>query len=496
MNVTNARDLVNIAMTAALSLENDVVHWVLGRLTRVSDVAFSSKVETACIRMLGDEYRIEFSPEFVKKQLESPEDILFVLLHEIHHKLRGDFFRDLACSASSTERRLANVVEDIRINAHLCNEYFPRCVGLLEKLYAKGSFPGILLAPPPVVIRNNAEKLGCPDLGQVDAMQDVEQVPRYELESFMARVMETYGRQGDEAGKIAEWYVDAWLEDCTVQGLVDRLMELLGREILEIEIILLGDHSGRKTRLPKFAGALDDPFYRYTAGEGDELEEDCINPVMQSRQAEKLHREIRKALAPDPKNPRDAVLFVPERSVFPPGGRRESFLLSCGVWPVFFENTVLQVTKDFCRVHMYIDVSGSTSEIQPFLYGLVRHLGDLAGEPVYLFSNQVAEISLGDLEGGVRRSTGGTDFDCVIEHAVKNRFGKVLMITDGMADMREENKERVRKGEVDLYVLITNEYHHRGLDGLAKRIWRLDKPQSGLQGAGRWFGRRRRRRKR
>ncbi|MFH1437288.1 MAG: hypothetical protein ABIJ56_16390 [Pseudomonadota bacterium] len=479
MKAKNARDLVNIALTAAQALPNRDVQWVLSQLKKVSDVEFSTKIDTACVRKIGEIYRIEFSQDFVRKWLDDPEDILFVLLHEIFHKIRGDLLTRLG-GMGPAEALIANIVEDIQINSMLLKEYFPRGVGLVERLYDVKSLPEVLLAPPPLVIRTHAMMNDCPDLAQIDSMEDLPALQPKILHTVMELVMRGCGIEDeDKAEKLASWYLDAWIGDCTVRGLVERLMEIM--ELEDADVLLLGDHEGPGCKLPDFIEALDDPAYRFFAGSGEDLEEDDIEPSAPARKVTWLHREIRNALAPDPKNPRDAMAFMPERTVVPGFGRRDCYMLACDAWPYFFTNNVYQQTKDDHRVHLYIDVSGSTNEIQSFLYGLVLHLGDLTGEPLYLFSNKVVEVSLKNLEEGSRKTTWGTDFDCVVEHALQNRFRKVLMITDGFASLSDEHAGRVLKGDLELYVLLTECEAQRDLEPVAKKIWFLNLDELGYK---------------
>ena len=49
---------------------------------------------------------------------------------------------------------------------------------------------------------------------------------------------------------------------------------------------------------------------------------------------------------------------------------------------------------------------------------------------VFQFSNKIAETTIDEMGRGVVKSTGGTDFDCIIEHAVKNDYRKIIVFGD------------------------------------------------------------------
>ena len=48
------------------------------------------------------------------------------------------------------------------------------------------------------------------------------------------------------------------------------------------------------------------------------------------------------------------------------------------------------------------------------------------------------------LLGGHVQTTYGTDFDCIAEHVLANRFDKAVVLTDGYASMTEENQEQLK----------------------------------------------------
>ena len=83
------------------------------------------------------------------------------------------------------------------------------------------------------------------------------------------------------------------------------------------------------------------------------------------------------------------------------------------------------------RVHVYIDVSGSTDNVKRPLYGAVLDCEAFVHRKVHLFSTKVVDVGLGDLRRGVCKSTGGTDIGCVAEHMAANRIRRALLITDG-----------------------------------------------------------------
>lgn len=90
---------------------------------------------------------------------------------------------------------------------------------------------------------------------------------------------------------------------------------------------------------------------------------------------------------------------------------------------------------------IYLDVSGSTT---PYLPEIIKLLVNIKDELDYVwgFSNEVVLHTKEDLKQRKISSTGGTDFDCVINHALENKFNHIVVITDG--DAYTEHKQKVK----------------------------------------------------
>ena len=80
---------------------------------------------------------------------------------------------------------------------------------------------------------------------------------------------------------------------------------------------------------------------------------------------------------------------------------------------------------------------------------------DKIGSQVYIFSNEVSEITLAELKDGKLSSTGGTDLDCVAEHSLKNKFKRVLILTDGYFNI-ENGLKKIFMKETEIFFAIAN----------------------------------------
>ncbi|MEY4967764.1 MAG: hypothetical protein RIQ73_463 [Actinomycetota bacterium] len=113
--------------------------------------------------------------------------------------------------------------------------------------------------------------------------------------------------------------------------------------------------------------------------------------------------------------------------------RRSIVLQSLGAQPLLHPGTVAWKRRISTgkQVRVYIDVSGSMSNVLRALYGAVLDCHELVFPTVHLFSTRIADVSLAELKSGKCLSTGGTDIGCVADHMARHRVSRALLITDG-----------------------------------------------------------------
>ena len=487
MKVKNAQELLDIALNNAWERDDRDLGWLLSQLAGVSDVEFSDEIETACIKKSGNRYMIRFSKSFVEKYLATPDDILFVLLHEIMHKVRGDLLRDMKLRGP-VDHQVANIAEDMLINAELCARFFPEPPALFGAIYDCERFPDIMLTPPPVLLKDATDsENGMPLKSMIEVLGNWDEIGKmgwnsneimhglhlyisdyFENLRDLPEPQETNGPScgyGPDREALSDTYGLTWFLffQMDVASIYNHIRPFFPQEL---QILLIGNHEDKDCDIPGW-----DEAFGQNGGHSDKTQDEEIDLDVPYQYVSKVARLLKQAIDADPMNPLEAMLYQPDKSVIPWVGRRESLWLSNGIWPVFFNTPTFSKDLDHVRPHIYIDVSASTKEYQPMIYGLVHHLFDIIGEPIYLFSNKVAEASLEDICKGRMKTTGGTDFDCVIEHAAKNRFQKIVVITDGFADMNASNRRKVTEGEMELHLVLTGDgYYDEELQTLAKSM--------------------------
>ena len=107
-------------------------------------------------------------------------------------------------------------------------------------------------------------------------------------------------------------------------------------------------------------------------------------------------------------------------------------LMSAGVPPLLWRSKKYATVYDKQLLPIYLDVSGSTYAYLPDIIKMIVNASKEI-EYVWGFSNKIAKHSIDDLKQGKINSTGGTDFNCILQHAIENKFKHIVVITDGYA---------------------------------------------------------------
>ena len=117
--------------------------YCLPALMRIVEIIESDEVPTACIECTARP-RMFINPSFVANHAQTPEKLLMLVMHELHHVVLGH---------TRLYRRIElidNLVFDAVINAMLCRQFHATAgVQLFTNLYKWDEFPERLLRPPP-----------------------------------------------------------------------------------------------------------------------------------------------------------------------------------------------------------------------------------------------------------------------------------------------------------------------------------------------------------
>jgi hypothetical protein len=426
-------------------------------LLQVKIVDEDEKCPSAAIGEEGGVVYLYINRNFVKKYIQKEEELLALILHELLHNLRRDF-ENIPEEAlySDLFRYIYNVVADYFVDSTLLHEFSLDIRNFQKRLVEGGDALLLLLIPPQEEgdrrippFSEGLKKLA----KKIDPSVDINQIILFPFKN-----------------EFESLYIDMWL----VRGRYHRILpDELYKEIkhLVLDFMAKNKLECKKIFIPLFMRShtppksLHDFFKRWgIIGKDEKIKKEVIQPVKIKAVAQKITDIIKKAMEEEIKREFKINVENPllEREVIPNFGRREVFLLSQGVYPVFFPYNlyfhILEETKRNKILNLYIDVSGSFYTFLPLIFGIIIRLKNWIGEKIYQFSNIVIPVSLKELEKGSIATTFGTDLDCVIEHALKNNFKKILIITDGFVLIKEmENLTKFKK-RCEAFTIIIDEF--------------------------------------
>ncbi len=410
-------------MTAAFESITDQIlstfpagQYCLPSLLRILEIVETSSVPTACVEC-AQRPRLFINPQFVAEHAQTPEKLLMLVMHELHHVVLGHtrLFRRV--------EPIDNLVFDAVINAMLC-QLFPAAeyTALFSDFYREDRFPECFLRPPSSRVRWSGE---------------------VELPVAL---------QGRKRSALAQLYSALYsYEGATYSELREAFAVKLDESRIDPSK-LLGDHrqegSGSSSdgqlenrtpvlleELRRSSGKWPPQFDRIIGRSARELlwiSTELPPPNNRSR-LESILRKVGIATQAGGRIPKRTEAIATVTSPVPSIDRRSVVVKALGGRSLLCrtEVPVKRVTGASMRVHVYLDVSGSIGPLVGPLYAAVLSCREMVHQTIHLFSDEVADVSIDELRRGVGRTTGGTSIECVASHMAKHRVRRALIITDG-----------------------------------------------------------------
>jgi hypothetical protein len=439
--------------------------YALSALLRLLDVVTTDAVKSAAVETRLHP-RLLVNPEFVERHAQTPEKLMMLVMHELHHVLLGHTGRFLRQEPTD------NLVFDAVINAMLSRMFpLPAYTALFTDFYRHQSFPACLLRPPPDW-RPSVDRDGVRAFSPRGfAMEDRFVLP----EALRVKGM----------GALARVYRQLYsAEGASYEELRRAIDTVIKRHKTDLTVELLGGHDrDRDQASDGGADAHDDPSY--AAGLDDEprslaqrafvqalsetvqqwprvpdpvrglslqeaLRDESVQPQAAPSKRQRLRELIQKVadsggagIGHWRPQPRSFNVDSPISQF----NRRSAVLRGLGFQPLLHPQTVRSLQPQTCgqQIHLYVDVSGSMDSIKNALYGAVLDCEDLLHPQIHLFSERVVDMSIEDLRRGRCRSTGGTNIECVTRHIKRHGVKRAIVVTDGLVgEPRSQGREVLR----------------------------------------------------
>lgn len=437
---------------------------------------------------------IEINRRFATEHADTPLRMSTLILHELFHHMLHHF-------VLYPSDRITNIAQDTLINALICR-LAPSFQQLFNDIYPKTEFPYMLLRPGANLKRIQDENIReavrplyrrmyrkanrsllkyyhanpgtDPDTTTVDDISTILlDVANKQQEKMKDNLANSKDEMDGLGGMSPDWFKE------------DSAMDFLGSHGLN------EDGSGAA-----------DPFDSSELEEDKlnnfrELLEDLVRDVGSSPNASGLFKKsfaIEQDQAPDELVDamnaalREDIMRVKQivegvvgprkgdRSVVPRHiGRKETLLLAAGLSPLFYPAWTPEEQHQG-DVSVYLDVSGSMGDQAPFLLMLLTAFKQQVATEFYQFSTVIAEVNFGEFlakfqETGevFMKTTGGTSFDPIFQHAEKKGHKKILILTDGMANVGAE--AQLYAESIETFTVFTEQHQSDPLEGLSQNTW-------------------------
>ncbi len=400
----------------------------LPALMQLSEIVESTTVPTAAVECSARP-RMLINPEFVARHAETPEKLVMLVMHELHHIILGH------TRLFPRATMLDNLVFDAVINSMLCGLIRERASrALFVDFYDHAKFPACLLRPPPgwhpFTDGTTAEALASPKMRHLAELH-----------------RRLYTREGVTCQELREALAPcaAECQSATLLGdhrplgagsSSDGDLETKSAELLQqLREIVCGWPLSTLTNIA------------CTLGHFIESVRVEVRPPGRRSQLVRLLRSV----AGPRGTAKHSILTERMRHVespIPQFDRRTTVLLGLGQRPTLYRHEIKSTRRSPGgeRVHVYLDVSGSMSQVISSLYRAAIDCEHFVHPKVHLFSTQVADVTIADLRRGVCSTTGGTSIECVAHHVRENRVRRAVLVTDGYVGAPSASARGVLEG--------------------------------------------------
>jgi hypothetical protein len=406
-------------MTLDLQLIRSLLHKTLGYESFaagfISRVTADPGVRNASINAKGD---LRYNPGFVRDKVKTEADLFCLVFHELLHPAFGHFIHK--------RDDLANIACDAIINSVISN-LFPKPSAngcLFVALYPERGLAAIL-RPGSQLTYSRYQTLyqylypayWQPQLrlSAGELIQTLKALCPPAAETVLLLGSHSTNDRDSEAaepwsdrtvGRISNELLEALREAQNTAGHFSTLIDLV-IEVLKTKRTLRQDLLLQYATRKRLDGFFD------------------------------TRQQPRRITSPFPINP----------------SRRDLVLLSAGIWPGFFRNRQPELIRRQKGIAVFLDVSGSVNESLPQIIGLLARCRSRLAS-IHLFSNEVVEVPFAKLCAGELQTTHGTDFDCVAEAIIKKGYDRAVVVTDGCADLKEENAKKLRDARARILTVL------------------------------------------
>lgn len=383
-------------------------------LCRLAGIKTSHDLPTAAVECKRRP-RLLINPQFVKDHCERDEHLFLLVMHELWHVM-------LAHTRMYPRMTQAqNIAFDAIINAGLMRKFFrPEYMGFFDKLNPADDFPGCLLRPPVGWPHNPEypEDVGPP--GTAAILRRL--YPPHNIGQRNQPMYEEVLNLLLKSGKVKHSVV--LLGNHDGPEVHDPIMREMMEEISKSWPAISIDGQARGGGMGNLVGRRT---YRLT--EANEDARRTFSHTLQLCLLRRPGKEHTKAKVPVPAQGGNGVIPNARDRM---AAARKALGIPSTLWE---QPTTIKarLPERPSRSLVYLDVSGSMNFVISNLLDLLLPYVARKQAEVFQFSTEVIPMPLAELQKGLVTTSGGTDVNCVLEHAldVAPPVRRIIMLTDG-----------------------------------------------------------------
>ena len=477
--------------------------YCLPALLSLAEIVETTSVATAAVECTLRP-RFLINPEWVSQHAQTPEKLVMLTMHELHHVVLGH----TRLFARATP--LDNLVFDAVINSMLC-QLFPErpYQALLTDIYSENKFPECFLRPtnvwtngvritvPPVLLQPEHKhlaplykKLYTPEGATYEELREAFRGAISDEQFVQVQLLGDHSDENpssDQAPNDVAYAVASKASGKSTNGLriefageTDALHDEADESACELKEPKWASSAGRlETRSPQLlqevrriveqwprpnnpikGRSLHDLLVSTTVGLAPRSNRGALTKLLRTMSMQSGQGRVRNLHM-------DSVCV---ESPIPRLMRRSVVLNAIGAAPLLHQEQLdmKRVVPQGEQVHVYLDVSGSVSGLVGALYGAILDNKQFVHPVVHLFSTRVVDVTFKQMLNGDCHTTGGTCIECVAQHMKKYKVKRAVILTDGFVGAPGVVARRILESVRIGVALTPDNSTRRDLEGLVE----------------------------
>ena len=477
--------------------------YCLPALLSLAEIVETTSVATAAVECTLRP-RFLINPEWVAQHAQTPEKLVMLTMHELHHVVLGH----TRLFARATP--LDNLVFDAVINSMLC-QLFPErpYQALLTDIYSENKFPECFLRPtnvwtngvkitvPPVLLQPEHQhlaplykKLYTPEGATYEELREAFRGVISDEQFVQVQLLGDHSDENpssDQAPNDVAYAVASKASGKSTDGLrvefagkTDALHDEADESACELKEPKCASSAGRlETRSPQLlqevrriveqwprpnnpikGRSLHDLLVSTTVGLAPRSNRGALTKLLRTMSMQSGQGRVRNL-------DMDSVCV---ESPIPRLMRRSVVLNAIGATPLLHQEQLdmKRVVPQGEQVHVYLDVSGSVSGLVGALYGAILDNKQFVHPVVHLFSTRVVDVTFKQMLNGDCHTTGGTCIECVAQHMKKYKVKRAVILTDGFVGAPGVVARRILESVRIGVALTPDNSIRRDLEGLVE----------------------------